>query len=202
MPQPLNSANLRRAAVLWQIGQNLARARQQTHDPKRDMCITVGSGSGDHYTPDVRMTMGSALLAHAVVNGELEVAFVNPTALLTQACRGVGLFQQPLPVHALAVYPSLDHFIFALHPRLGIRSFAELGERHPAMRLSIRLDETHATRVLLDQTLAAYNLSLRDLEAWGCSFHYVSSPSDARRLSALREDQLDAVFDEGIRGWF
>ena len=70
------------------------------------------------------------------------------------------------------------------------------------MRLSIRADATHGTRVLLDQTLAADGLSLADLESWGCSFHYVSAPADPRRIAALHAGELDAIFDEGIRGWF
>jgi TRAP-type uncharacterized transport system substrate-binding protein len=184
------------------MGQQLARGRTGRREPDRDVCITLGSGSGESYRPSLRMTMGSVLLAHATVRGDLEVAFLNPSALLTQAYRGVGVFAEPLPVCVLACYPSLDRFVFAVHARTGVSSLGQLIERRTPLHVSIRDDATHATRVLIDQTLAAYGVSLRDLEGWGCSFQHVTTPADSRRLAALESGEIDAVFDEGIRGWF
>ena len=46
---------------------------------------------------------------------------INPSGLLTQAYRGTGLFPQPLPVRIIAVYPSLDHFVYVIHPRTGLK---------------------------------------------------------------------------------
>ena len=49
------------------------------------------------------MSTGSPILARAVANGDLEMAFVNPSGLLTQAYRGAGLFSEPLPVRVVAI---------------------------------------------------------------------------------------------------
>jgi hypothetical protein len=101
------------------------------------------------------MSTGSPILAHAVCQNDLEMAMINPSGLLTQAYRGTGLFPEPLPIRIIAVYPSLDHFVYLIHPRTGLKSLAEIKEKKFPLRLSIREDATHSTRVLADQTLAA-----------------------------------------------
>ena len=62
------------------------------------------------------------------------MAMINPSGLLTQAYRGTGLFPQPLPVRILAVYPSLDHFVYVIHPRTGLKSLAEIKEKKYPLR--------------------------------------------------------------------
>jgi len=77
------------------------------------MVVTVGSGSSATFRPWLRLATGSAILAEQVAKGNgVELAFVNPSALLTQAYRGVGLFPAPLPLRIIAVYPSWDRFVF------------------------------------------------------------------------------------------
>src|SRR5690606_8691073 len=121
--EPLpRGANFQRAKTLWEIGLDIAGNPDTPYYGNRDMCIVVGSGSGEHFRPWLRLATGSPILAHAVVNGELEMAFVNPSGLITQAYRGKGLFQQPLPVRVVASYPSWDRFVIAVHPRTGLKS--------------------------------------------------------------------------------
>src|SRR5689334_4303044 len=98
--EPLpKGANFVRAKTLWEIGLHIAGNPATPYGGNRDMVITVGSGSGESFRPWLRMASGSAILAEEVVRGDgVECAFVNPSALLTQAYRGVGLFSAPLPV--------------------------------------------------------------------------------------------------------
>jgi TRAP-type uncharacterized transport system substrate-binding protein len=187
--------------MLWEIGLHVAADPTTPYGGPRDVQIVVGNGSGDQFTPRLRLATGSPILAHAVVNGELEAAMINPGGLLTQAYRGRGLFSAPLPVRVLAVYPSWDRFVYLVHPRTGLTSLSQIRERHYPLRLSIREDPTHSTRVLVDQTLAAYGFSLADLESWGGSFQLNGPPADSRRMQALRDGTIDAIFDEGIRLW-
>jgi TRAP-type uncharacterized transport system substrate-binding protein len=148
------------------------------------------------------MATGSPALAHAVAAGSQDMAFVNPSGFLTQAYRGTGLFAAPLPVRAVAVYPSWDRYVHVLHPRTGLNSLAEIKERRYPLRLSIREDVTHSTRVLCDQVLAAYGFTLDDLQAWGGSLQLNGGPGDKRRLNALHAGEIDAIFDEGLVLWF
>jgi TRAP-type uncharacterized transport system substrate-binding protein len=56
--------------------------------------------------------------------------------------------------------------------------------------------------VLVDQTLAAHGMTLKDIESWGGSFQLNGGPGDQRRLDALSAGTVDAVFDEGLPLWF
>lgn len=201
--EPLpRGANFQRAKLLWEVGLHMAGNPETPYHGNRDICIVVGSGSGEKFRPWLRMSTGSPIIAHAVARGELEAAMVNPSGLLTQAYRGTGLFPEPLPVRILAVYPSWDRFVYMIHPRTGLKSIAEIKEKRYPLRLSIREDTTHSTRVLTDQTLAAYGFSLSDIESWGGSFQLNGPPGDKRRLKALHEGTIDAIFDEGLVLWF
>jgi len=195
-------ANFVRAKTLWEIGLHIAGNPLTPYGGNRDMIICVGSGSGERFRPWLRMASGSAILAEGVVNGDVEAAFVNPSALLTQAYRGVGLFKKPLPVRIIASYPSWDRFVLAVHPRAGIRTLADIKTKKYPLRVSVREDPTHSTLVLIEQAFALHGFTLNDIEAWGGRIFTCGGPGDvARRLEPLARGELDAVFDEGIKVW-
>ena len=201
--EPLpRGANFVRSKMLWEIGLHVAGNPATHYGGNRDMCIVVGSGSGASFKPWLRLSTGSAILAEEVAKGSLEMAFVNPSALLTQAYRGVGLFKQKLPVRVVASYPSWDRYVMAVHPRTGIASLADIKKTRYPLRISIREDITHSTRVLIDQSFALNGFTLKDFEGWGGKIQVCGSPMDGpRRLQPLGRDELDAVFDEGIKVW-
>ena len=195
------SGNVLRGTLLWELATEMMGDGAAVQSGNRDIAVAVGSGSGDSFVPQVRMATGSPLLAHDVANGGLEIALINPSGCLTQAYRGTGLFTEPLPVRAIASYPSWDRFTLALHPRTGITSLAQIKERRYPLRLSIRESPTHSTRFLVDQILEGYGFSLTDLESWGGNLQLVGPPRDPQRLEALAAGELDAIFDEGVNTW-
>jgi TRAP-type uncharacterized transport system substrate-binding protein len=200
--EPLpRGANFQRAKLLWEIGLHIAGDSATPYYGNRDMCIAVGSGSGENFRPWLRMATGAPHLAYAVCRGELEMAIVNPSGVLTQAYRGTGLFSEPLPVRVLVNYPSWDRFVYLIHPRTGLTSLAQIKQKRYPLRLSIREDPAHSTRVLVDQTLAAYGFTLADLQSWGGSLQLNGGPGDKRRLDAIAAGTIDAIFDEGISLW-
>jgi TRAP-type uncharacterized transport system substrate-binding protein len=200
--EPLpRGANFKRAKILWELGLHVASRPDIPYGGNRDMNITVGSGSGERFTPSLRLATGSAILAHAIVKGELEMAFVNPSAMLTQAYRGTGLFHEPLPVRIIGSYPSLDRFVITVRATLGFRTLADVKAAHHPLRISIREDPTHSTLALIGQLLACYGITLGDFEAWGGTIQRVGGPGDKRRLDELRAGTIDLVLDEGIRTW-
>lgn len=201
--EPLpRGANFQRTKFLWEIGLHIAGDPNTPYYGPRDMCISVGSGSSESFRPWLRMSTGSPILAYAVCRGELEMAMVNPSGFLTQAYRGTGLFSEPLPVRVLANYPSWDRYVHVIHPRTGLKSLAEIKEKKYPLRLSIREDKTHSTRVLLEQTLGVYDFTLADLESWGGSLQLNGGPGDERRMKAIHDGTIDAIFDEGLVLWF
>jgi TRAP-type uncharacterized transport system substrate-binding protein len=190
-----------RAKFLWEIGLHLAGDPAIPYTGNRDLCISVGSGSGASYRPWLRMSVGSPVLAQAVARGELEAAMVNPSALLTQAVRGKGVFAEPLPLAIVANYPSWDRFAIVVHPKSGIGSLADVAARRLPLVLSTREDPTHSTRVLIDQIFALYGFSLDELQQWGGRLQANGGPGDRRRLDALAAGAVDAVMDEGLALW-
>ncbi|HUB95681.1 MAG TPA: TAXI family TRAP transporter solute-binding subunit [Stellaceae bacterium] len=201
--EPLpRGANFVRSKMLWEIGLHIAGNPATPYGGNRDMQITVGSGGADHFTPWLRLTTGSAIIAEEVCAGGVEMAFVNPSALLTQAYRGVGVFSKPLPVRVVASYPSWDRALFMVHGRAGIRSIGDIKDKKYPLKVSVREDPTHSTLALIAQTFALHGFSLKDFQGWGGKLVVCGSPMDQkRRMEPLRAGELDAVFDEGIKTW-
>lgn len=195
-------SNFVRAKMLWEIGLNVAGNPATPYGGDRDMCITVGNGSGNEFSPILRMATGSPILAHSVAQGSLEMAMINPAGLLTQAYRGVGLFSHPLPLHIVASFPTWDWFGFVLHPKLGFTSLHDIRKEKYPLHVSVKEDITHSTRVFIDQLLAMYDFSIADIISWGGRLNLTGSPTDARRMEALERDDLDAIFDEALPRWF
>jgi TRAP-type uncharacterized transport system substrate-binding protein len=195
-------SNFKRAKMLWELGLNVAGNPATPYGGDRDMCITVGNGSGTQFRPALRMATGSPILAHDVAAGNLEMAMVNPSGLLTQAYRGVGLFKEPLPLRVIGVYPTWDWFIFVVNPATGIKSLHDIRERRYPLHVSVKEDVTHSTRTMIDQVLGFYGFSLADIVSWGGKLNLTGAPADVRRMSLLPEGKLDAIFDEGLAIWF
>ena len=52
MPEPLpRGANFRRAKFLWEIGLDVAGDPTTPYGGDRDMCISIGNGSGEAWRP-------------------------------------------------------------------------------------------------------------------------------------------------------
>jgi TRAP-type uncharacterized transport system substrate-binding protein len=200
--EPLpKGANFKRTKILWELGLHIAGNPLTPYGGNRDMCITVGSGGGEKFRPSLRLATGSAILAHDIIAGNVDMAFVNPSAMLTQAYRGVGLFSEKLPVRIVASYASDDQFVIAARKDLGYTSFADVKAAKAPLRISIREDPTHSTLVLIEQLLGYYGMKLADFEAWGGTVQKVGGPMDERRLNALADGTIDLVLDEGISVW-
>ncbi len=199
-PLPIG-ANFKRAKILWELGLHIAGNPETPYGGNRDMCIVVGSGAGADFKPWLRMSTGSAVMAHAVAKGEIEAAFVNPSAMLTQAYRGVGLFHQPLPLRIIGNYPSMDRFVIGIRKKLGFSSLHDVKKARYPLKISLREDPTHSTLVLINQLLAFHGMSLDEIKSWGGSVHPIGGPGDKRRLAGIRDGSIDAIMDEGISTW-
>ncbi|HEX6511504.1 MAG TPA: TAXI family TRAP transporter solute-binding subunit [Chloroflexota bacterium] len=192
------SGNEARGVMLTQMGLAMMASRWEG---ARDILVTVGDATGEAFQPQLKIATGLIGLAHAVARGEVDAAFVNPSGLLTQAYRGTGLFSQPLDLRIVLIYPSLDHFVCAVHPRTGIGSLADLRQKQYPLKVSVRQDPSHGTRVLLDVALAAYGMKLSDIEAWGGSVSYAGRPRTEERLRGMAGGELEALWDEGANSW-
>lgn len=137
---------------------------------------------------------------------EYSLAWLNPSAVVTMAHKGIGPFAEPLNLRAIAVFPSWDAVGFAVHERTGITSIEEIAAFDKPLRLSTREIVTppfddHATMYAVSRVLGAVGCSLDDIRARGGTIQSVQRPSHRDRSDAIAAGELDAVFDEGILSW-
>jgi hypothetical protein len=127
---------------------------------------------------------------------------LNPSSLLTMAYRGVGAFSEPRPVRAIAVIPSSDNLAFGVADRTGLRSFDEIRERRYPLKVSVRASHDPAVRLLVNLVLGSYGFSLDDIDRWGGRVSYDQEIGGGpSRIGAFERGEIDAIFDEAIRGW-
>jgi TRAP-type uncharacterized transport system substrate-binding protein len=142
----------------------------------------------------------------AVADGKYSMAWVNPSVLLTMACRGKGPFRRRLPLTAIAVFPSWDVMGFAVHESTGITSLAQIARGKIPLRLSTgRIPQNElassATMFTVSAVLKAAGFSLSQVRRWGGKIHEAPRPSDPSRRVAIESRTVNAIFDEGIKSW-
>ena len=168
--------------------------------PVRQAKAVVDLGGGREIA-----LLGSSTIAgiHAVAAREVALAIVNPSATLTLAYRGNGPFPAPLPLRTIAVLPSRDQYVFAVHPQTGLRSFAEIAAKRSRLRIGVRGDRAHSLHFMLDDIMRTSGFRREDITAWGGEFRFegVAPDAGAPKFRAFLDGSLDAIFDEGADSW-
>jgi hypothetical protein len=204
-PTPLPTSRIvepsMRVNALYQMALGLSMNRNNPDRSLGDLRVTLGAVQDGAYRPALRFANGDYDIAIQIANGELDVGAMNPSAFLSMAYRGTGPYPEALPVRTIGVMPSLDVLVFAIARKTGLTSFGEIKERRYPLKVSVRGAAIHGTRYATDQVLAAYGFSLADIESWGGTVHRAGGPFDEARMEGIRDGSLEAVFDEGVRGW-
>ena len=165
---------------------------RKAHERNKDIPVSFATGSFREIL--------------AVANKKYSMAWVNPSVLLTMACRGTGPFRRPLPLRAIAVFPSWDVMGFAVHESTGIASLEQIARNKIPLCVStgrIPKDDLggSATMFTVSAVLKAAGFSLAQMRRWGGRFHMASRPSDPSRRAAIENGAVNAIFDEGIKSW-
>ena len=102
-------------------------------------------------------------------DGDAELALLNTRGLGSMAMRGVGLFDEPFPsLRALGTFPHYDWLMFCVDRSFGVRTFAELRERKPPIRLTTGyLDGDNAVGFCAVELLKRHGIDPAELERWG-----------------------------------
>lgn len=147
----------------------------------------------------------------AVASGEADLAIVNPSAVLTLAYRGGNRhFPDPLPLRAVTVMPQRDYVGLAVRADLGMRYLEEVAERQVPLRISWRARRPdHSIHLVLADILDAARCPAHAITSWGgqiCHddglFPHQLRPGQRGRTDLVSAGERDAVFDEGVPGWW
>ena len=137
-----------------------------------------------------------------VINGEAQVAILNPSVVLTLASRGTGPFKEPADLRAITVIHSYDQLAFAVAAATGVNSLADIRDRRMPLRVSLRGQADHSVHMVVDEVLAAYGFSLDDMVSWGAQLEHHPGVNDILgKVDKVERGELDAIFDEGIMAW-
>jgi hypothetical protein len=138
--------------------------------------------------------------------GKVSVAWINPSASVTLAYKGTGPIGGPIPLRAIAVFPSWDVVGFAVHESTGATSLEQIKKERMPLKLSTgptgerNMIESPVT-FMVHSALKAAGFTVADIRKWGGKIREVSRPSHPDRRTGIENGTINAVFDEGIKSW-
>jgi uncharacterized protein len=142
---------------------------------------------------------GQADTIRRVHRGEADLAITTPTTIVHAALKGEAIYQgEPAPgLRALGVIPQRDILVLALASELGIRSYEDLRQRKPAIKIATSADDgTSHLGYMARRMMEAHGISEADLNSWGGG--YVNAPRPELVLELMREGLVDGVIMEAI----
>ena len=174
------------------------------------LSVALTSGKKDRKQTPLRLGIngdvyGGMRAPLEVGTRRVDIAYVNPAALVAMAYRGKGYYKQKLPLRVLACFPSWDRIALVVDKKLGIKSLSDIAERKLPLRVSTRLSGVNnGTYFTISTILSLHGFSFEKMKRWGGRVQECGRPFAPERLKAISKRTIDAVFDEGVStpgGW-
>ncbi len=204
MAQTMN-ARMMRTQMGLEVAAELFSRRMFTMGNVLSLSISAGSDEPSFsrlalgFNGDL---MGGMRAPIEVGERRVDVAYVNPSPIVTMAYRGRGFYRNKMPLRALAAFPSWDRIAFVVRSELKIQSLWDVARRKLPLKISTRsfgVDNT--THYTVSKILSLYGLSFAKIKRWGGSWEECPWPSFPRRNESIRRGEVNAVFDEGLHCW-
>ena len=140
----------------------------------------------------------------AIVSKTVDMAMIVPAYVGHSARDGLGMFAARAnpELRALGVMPQDDRLVLAIGAELGIRSFADLREQQPPLRIATSQDDgVNTVGYAVTRALAAHGVSREDIVSWGGAFLEDERPFPP--MAWYTDGTADAIFHEAIMspGW-
>jgi len=135
----------------------------------------------------------------------VDIAYVNPSAMVAMAYRGKGYYKQKMELRVLGCFPSWDRIALVVAKDLGVKSLYDIAQRKIQLRVSTRLSGVNnGTYYTISTILTLYGLSFDKIKRWGGKVQECGRPFAPERLTSIAKRSITAVFDEGVStpgGW-
>jgi TRAP-type uncharacterized transport system substrate-binding protein len=155
--------------------------------------------AGAHTRSHIRTGRGMGDNLAAVHRGEVDVAVSTPAGFAAMARAGKGMFvDEPLPLlRAIGSLPHADALLIAIGAKHGVKSFAELREKKPALKLALApADESSFMGLGARIVLEAHGITLDDIVDWGGELFFTEQPQDA--VADVMSGKADSIIQEAI----
>ncbi|MGZ8425654.1 MAG: TAXI family TRAP transporter solute-binding subunit [Candidatus Binatia bacterium] len=135
----------------------------------------------------------------------VDIAYVNPSAMVAMAYRGKGYYKQKMELRVLGCFPSWDRIALVVSKDLAVKSIADIVRRKIPLHVSTRLSGVdNGTYFTIATILNFYGFSFEQIKKWGGRVQECGRPFAQERMSAIKKRSLTAIFDEGVStdgGW-
>ncbi|GAQ12296.1 hypothetical protein ALT_9617 [Aspergillus lentulus] len=135
-----------------------------------------------------------------VFRGEAQLAIATPAQMISTALTGQGIFAPygPMPsLRALGVLPQNDRLILAIDPKYGIKSFEDLRQKRPPLRIATSTnDGTNFIGFTAYAFMECHGITSEVLESWGGKYITAHRPEQA--IAFVQAGEADALLQEAI----
>jgi uncharacterized protein len=174
------------------------------------LAVSLTSGPRDSKQTEFRVGINGDLYGGMqapieVGTRRVDVAYVNPSAMVAMAFRGKGYYKQKMHLRVLGCFPSWDRIAMVVSKDLGVKSLDDIARRKIPLRVSTRFSGVNnATYYTISTILSLYGVSFEKIKRWGGQVQECGRPFAPERLKSIAKRSINAVFDEGIStagGW-
>ena len=172
--------------------------------------ISLTSGKRDSGPMEFRIGIngdvyGGMQAPMEVGTRSIDIAYVNPSAMVAMAYRGKGYYKEKMHLRVLGCFPSWDRIALVVSKDLGVKSLVDIARRKIPLNVSTRFSGVNnATYYTISTILSLYGFTFDQIQKWGGRVQECGRPFAPERLQAIAKRSITAIFDEGVStvgGW-
>ena len=135
--------------------------------------VSLTSGKRDARQTELRIGIngdiyGGMRAPLEIGTRRVDIAYVNPAALVTMAYRGKGYYKQKMELRVLGCFPSWDRIALVVDKNLGVKSLSDIVRRKIPLHVSTRPSGVNnGTYFTISTILSLYGLSFDKIKRWG-----------------------------------
>jgi TRAP-type uncharacterized transport system substrate-binding protein len=174
------------------------------------LAVSLTSGRRDAKQTEFRIGINGDLYGGVQAPIEVgmrrvDIAYVNPSAMVAMAYRGKGYYKRRMELRVLGCFPSWDRIAMVVSKDLGVKSLHDIARRKIPLYVSTRFSGVNnATYYTISTILSLYGFSFEKIKRWGGRVQECGRPFAPERLESIAKRSLNAIFDEGVStigGW-